>query len=233
MKKLTILFLFSIILFSCNNKLISKYIVNIEHSDAIFYSDGLVKYKNFKDEKITNFDFLNSCRKENLENYLVQKTYKSCALNVNKSLSDIIFMVGNPLYDSIIKIEFIEEKMINDSLSYLILKSETKSSKGYWAGNSEHMDILVVKSANSLKSVSKIYSNWADGFHSYENSILKLNENLYQMNEYIFDFPSNDILIGYSIFHITNDGFIEILDEKSALPYRQKVFDNVNNLNLK
>ncbi|SMC48968.1 hypothetical protein [Moheibacter sediminis] len=233
MKNLTILLLLSIILFSCNKKFTSIYTVSTEHPDAILYSDGLVKYKNFKEGKIINFDFLSSCRKDNLEIYFVQKASKPCALHINKSLSDLIFMAGNPLFDSIVKAEFMEEKMINDSLSFLILKAETKNSKGFFAGNSEHMKILAIKSGSNLKSISKIYSSWTDGFHSYENSILKLNENLYQMNDYDFAPPVNNILNGYSIFHITNDGFIEVLDEKFALPYRQQVFDNVNNLNSK
>lgn len=233
MKKLTILFLFSIILFSCNKKFTSKYTVNVEHQDAILYSEGLVKYINFKNDKKVNFDFLNSCRKESLENAIIYQTFKNCSLSINESLSELIFMVGIPSFDSIIKAEVIEEKMINDSISVIILKAETKNSKGYFAGNSEHMNILLIKSANKLKSITKTYSNWADGFHSYKNSILKLNENLFHMNEYIFDPPANNILMGFSIFNITDEGFIEILDEESALQYRQQVFDNVNKLNLK
>lgn len=53
------------------------------------------------------------------------------------------------------------------------------------------------------------------------------------MNDYIFLFPPSNYLQAFSIFRITDEGFIEVLSEKDAQQYKQKVIDNVNALNSK
>lgn len=235
MNKLSLLLLLlSLVLISCNKQINNSNNLATKDGEGILYSQDLLRYFNFKEKYETSgFTFLYECRKNFLEKSILKKDLNPCPLIVNKDLNDLVFMVGNSSYDSIIKAELLEEGWLNDSISYLIFTSENKNSNGHLAGNHDFMKILVVRSGNNLKSISKIYSRWTDSFHSYENSILKLDEKLYQMNDYIYEFPCGNILSSYTLFNINGNGFIEILDEKSALPYRQRVFDNLNNLNLK
>ena len=234
MKYFSLFIIISNIIISCNKNFTTEYIASYENKDAILYSEDLPRHINLKEKYETgNLSFLDSCRKKSFENSIFEYQSFPCQLELNKQLKDIIFMVGDPSFDSIVKAEFIEEKVLDDSTSYIIINSENKNSKGYYAGNSELMKILIIKSNNNLKSISKIYSSYTDGFHLYEKSILQLEDNLYQLNDYIFEFPPSNYLQGFSVFKITDEGFIEVLSEKDAQPYKQKVIENVNALNSK
>lgn len=202
---LLILLIFSLI--SCNKQINtnSKYYAVEKHEGSIMYNLEGFKFKNL--DQHSQFKKVNDYYKE------------------------LISSISDNRYDSIINVDFLEERKFNDSLSHIIIKSEHKNSKGYFAGNSYKSKILIIKTKDKLKSISQIHSNWGDGFHIYEKSVIKLNENLYQLNDYIYEFPSGNQLVSFTIFKITDEGLIEILNEEEGIKFKQQVVDNVNHQN--
>lgn len=117
MKLIFSFLIINLIIISCNKNFTTQYIASYENKDAVTYFEDLPRHVNFKETyEIGNLSFLDSCRKKSLEKSILEQQAFPCQLELNKQLEELIFMVGDSSFDSIVKAEFIEEKVLNDQL---------------------------------------------------------------------------------------------------------------------